>query len=214
MSQMDISADGLCPKKAIAELFGVTERRVEQLAQKKIIPKAGRGLFDPWPTVQAYIRYLHGLANGAISADTTELNQRMLDAKTREGEAKAALRQIELEQRRGDLIALDEARRQWSARLLEFKAAMLEMPKLAAFRFTDADIRIHVEEELNGFVIETLTRYSRDGIFAVGGGGHAPDAPAPEGGERERVGGRKPRARREGEPPAGAVEDGQDAVSP
>jgi phage terminase Nu1 subunit (DNA packaging protein) len=211
---MDISEAGLWHKKAIAELFGVTERRVEQLAQKKIIPKAGNGLFDLGPTVQAYIRYLHGLANGAISADTTELKQRMLDAKTREGEAKAALRQIELEQRQGGLITLDEVKRQWSARLLEFKAAMLEMPKLAAFRFTDADIRIHVEEELNSFVIETLTRYSRDGVFAVGGGGHAADAPAAEGDNGEPVGGRKPRARRKGEPAAGAVEDGPDSVSP
>ena len=63
------NSSGLYSKKVIAELFNLTERRVEQLAQKKIIPKVGRGMFDLGPTVQAYIRYLQGLSNGAISAE-------------------------------------------------------------------------------------------------------------------------------------------------
>jgi phage terminase Nu1 subunit (DNA packaging protein) len=211
---MDSYKAGLCSKKTLAELFGITERQIERLVQKKIIPTAGRGQFVPWTTIQAYIRYKSAQANGAISADVSELNQRLLQAQTREREAKAALRQIELEQRQGEIIKIDEVKRQWAARLLEFKAAMLEMPKLAAFRFTDADIRIHVEEELNSFVIETLTRYSRDGIFAVGDRGNAADAPPSEGDNGEPVGGRKPRARRENKPAAGAVEDKPDAVSP
>jgi phage terminase Nu1 subunit (DNA packaging protein) len=204
----------LYPKKTIAELFGVTERRVEQLAQKKIIPKIGKGLFDLGPTVQAYIRYLHSLLNGGISADTTELNQRLLQAQTQEREAKAALRQIELEQQRGKLIKVEEAKRQWSARLLEFKAAMLEMPKRAAFRFTDSNIRIYVEEELNVFVTETLSRYSRGGICSVGDGDNAADPAPPDGDNSESVGGRKPNTRRKNKPAPRAVEDEQDAVSP
>lgn len=205
--------DGLYPKKIIAELFCVTERRVEQLAQKKIIPKAGKGLFDLGPTIQAYIRYLHGLINGAISADVTELNQRLIQAQMLEREARAALRQLELGQKQSTLITVEEVKRQWSARLVEFKAALLELPKQAAFRFTDAGIRIHVEEELSAFVVEVLARYSRGGICAVADGNNAAGSETAAADNRQPVGRRKPNPKRKSEPAAGAVEDKQDAVS-
>ena len=81
---------GLYPTEVIANLFGVTERRVEQLTKKRIIPKAGRGLYDLASTVQAYIRYLQGLCSGAIkSDDSSELDQRLLEARVLERESKA-----------------------------------------------------------------------------------------------------------------------------
>jgi phage terminase Nu1 subunit (DNA packaging protein) len=206
------SHNGLYSKKTIADLFGITERRIEQLAQKKIIPKAGKGVFDLGPTVQAYIRYLHGLLGGGISADTTELNQRLLQAQTQEREAKAALRQIELDQKKGELVTIGEVKRQWSARLVEFKAAMLEMPKRAAFRFTDADVRMHVEEELSGFVTEILARYSRGGICAVADGDNNAVEAAPVD-NCKPVGRRKPNPKPKGKPSSGAVEDKPDALS-
>jgi phage terminase Nu1 subunit (DNA packaging protein) len=86
---------GLYGKKTIAELLNLTERRVEQLAQKKIIPKAGKGLFDLGPTVHAYVKYLQGIANGAITADKSEINQRFLQAQAEEREAKASMAKLE-----------------------------------------------------------------------------------------------------------------------
>ena len=202
------------PIKVIAELFGITERRVNQLAQKKIIPKAGKGVFDLGPTIQAYIRYLHGLMNGAISADASELNQRLLQARTHEREAIAALRQMEHDERQGKLILLEDIKRRWSSRLLEFKAALLEMPKLVAFRFTDPDIRMHVEEELNIFVVEILTRYSRDGIYTVGDGNNTANTQAAAVDNRKRVGRRKQNTDPKGKPTSGTVEDKPYTISP
>jgi hypothetical protein len=188
-------------------LFGVTERRVEQLAQKKIIPKAGKGLFDSDSTVKAYITYLHGRLSGAILSDDADLSQRMLRAQTLEREAKAAIAQINLEVKKGTLVTIEEVKRQWLARLVEFKAALLEMPKLAAFRFSDADLRANIEEELNGFVIEVLERYSRGGIFAVAGGDNAEGAQTAALNNGQPVGGREPNLEPEGEPAPGTVED-------
>lgn len=50
----------------IAKLFGVTERRVQQLAQDGIIPAVSQRpyKFDLLPTVQIYIRYLSDKVNG------------------------------------------------------------------------------------------------------------------------------------------------------
>lgn len=81
---------GLYSKQVIADLFNLSERRIEQLAQKKIIPKAGRGVFDLGPTVQAYVRYLQGLCSGAIhEGESSELDRRLMEARVLERESKA-----------------------------------------------------------------------------------------------------------------------------
>ena len=58
----------------IAKLFGVTDRRIQQLAKEGIIPAAQKRpyMFDLLPTVQSYIRSLSDKATGreANSADT------------------------------------------------------------------------------------------------------------------------------------------------
>ena len=81
---------GLYPTDVIANLLCISERRVEQLVKKKIIPKAGRGVFDLGTTVQSYVRYLQGICSGAIKCgEPSELDQRLLEAKVLERESKA-----------------------------------------------------------------------------------------------------------------------------
>ena len=81
---------GLYPKETIATLLNISERRVEQLVKQKVIPKAGRGVFDLGPTVQAYVRYLQGLCSGAIKAgEPSELDRRLMEARVLERESKA-----------------------------------------------------------------------------------------------------------------------------
>ena len=81
---------GLYPTDVIANLLCISERRVEQLVKKKIIPKAGRGVFDLGSTVQSYIRYLQGICSGAIKCgEPSELDKRLLEAKVLERESKA-----------------------------------------------------------------------------------------------------------------------------
>ena len=68
----------------IAKLFGVTDRRIQQLAKDGIIPAAQKRpyMFDLLPTVQSYIRYLSDKANGreAKSADTAQVEMEKLRA--------------------------------------------------------------------------------------------------------------------------------------
>ena len=81
---------GLYPKETIASLLNLSERRVEQLAKQKVIPKAGRGVFDLGPTVTAYVRYLQGLSSGALRVgEPSELDQRLKEAQVLERESKA-----------------------------------------------------------------------------------------------------------------------------
>jgi hypothetical protein len=76
----------------------------------------------------------------------------------------------------------------------------------------DADVRMHVEEELSGFVTEILARYSRGGICAVADGDNNAVEAAPVDNGKP-VGRRKPNPKPKGKSVAGAVEDEPDALS-
>lgn len=80
----------------IAKLFGVTDRRVQQLAKEGIIPVAQKRpyKFDLLPTVQAYIRYLSDKANdkeqkssGTVQAEADKLRA---EADLKQSKAKIA----------------------------------------------------------------------------------------------------------------------------
>ncbi|MBQ6983018.1 MAG: hypothetical protein IJQ15_11395 [Synergistaceae bacterium] len=86
----DPRTQGLYPTETIAGICNISERRVEQLAKKRIIPKAGRGVFDLGQTVSAYIRYLQGLCQGSLKdSEPTELDRRFQEARVLERESKA-----------------------------------------------------------------------------------------------------------------------------
>ena len=80
----------------IAKLFGVTERRVQQLAKEGIIPaaKSRPYMFDLLPTVQAYIKFLKDEAYGREqkSPDTkvAEADKLRADADLKQYKAKMA----------------------------------------------------------------------------------------------------------------------------
>ena len=86
----DPRSQGLYPTQTIANICNISERRVEQLAKKRIIPKAGRGVFDLGQTVSAYIRYLQGLCQGSLKdTEPSELDRRFQEARVLERESKA-----------------------------------------------------------------------------------------------------------------------------
>ena len=147
---------GLYPKKIIAELFGVTERRVEQLAQKKIIPKAGKGVFDLGPTVAAYIRYLHGLANGAISADVSELNQRLLQAQAEEREVRASMAQLELAEMEGRLHDAADVKKIMTDIIVALRSRILGVPSKLAPTLADISDPAAVADRLQTELGDTL----------------------------------------------------------
>lgn len=86
----DPRTQGLYPTETIAHICNLSERRIEQLVKKRIIPKAGRGVFDLGPAVSAYIRYLQGLCQGSLKdSEPSELDRRFQEARVLERESKA-----------------------------------------------------------------------------------------------------------------------------
>ena len=77
----------------IGKLFGVTERRVQQLAKEGVIPAAQTRpyKFDLLPTVQAYIKHLSDKANGKESKSADKLRA---EADLKQSKAKIAEMQL------------------------------------------------------------------------------------------------------------------------
>lgn len=179
----DVGNGGLYPKKVIADLLNLSERRIEQLVAKRILPKAARGKFDLYQTVKAYCMYMQQkLSGGDEVIDVSEYKDRLLRATTLEAEEKAKLREMARREKEGELMARDEVIAQWAARCVEMKSALLTIPVQVGFRFPDPDIRNDVEEEVEKAIYEILKTYSRDGVGAshVDAGGASGAAPAGE----------------------------------
>ncbi len=138
---------GLYPTDVIANLLCISERRVEQLVKKKIIPKAGRGVFDLGTTVQSYVRYLQGICSGAIKCgEPSELDQRLLEAKVLERESKA--RQAKY---RADVMERELLNNDLRDEIRKIPTRVLERVKLY-----DPENRQYVEEAVNSVVNEIL----------------------------------------------------------
>ena len=91
----------------IARLFGVTERRVQQLAKEGVIPAAKQRpyQFDLLPTVQAYIKHLREQANGKEqkSADTVQAEADKLRAEADLKQHKAKIAEMQLNELEGKM---------------------------------------------------------------------------------------------------------------
>ena len=91
----------------IAKLFGVTERRVQQLTKEKVIPAAKQRpyMFDLLPTIQTYIRYLSDKANGkeGKSADTMQAESDKLRAEADLKQSKAKIAEMQLKELEGKM---------------------------------------------------------------------------------------------------------------
>jgi phage terminase Nu1 subunit (DNA packaging protein) len=123
---------GLYSKKTIAELLNLTERRIEQLAQQKIIPKAGRGIFDLGPTVHAYVKYLQGIAYGTITVDKSEITKQFLQAQAEEREAKASMAKLELSVMQGRLHEAEHVKKIMVDMVVACRSRLLALPAKSA----------------------------------------------------------------------------------
>ncbi|MBR1658137.1 MAG: hypothetical protein IJ697_06700 [Synergistaceae bacterium] len=143
----DSRNQGLYPKETIANLLNVSERRVDQLVKSKVIPKAGRGVFDLGPTVQSYIRYLQGLCSGAIkSGEPSELDKRLLEAKVLERESKARQAKYRADRMERELLNND----------LRDEIREIPIKVLKRVKLYDPENRQYVAEAVHSVVNEIL----------------------------------------------------------
>jgi phage terminase Nu1 subunit (DNA packaging protein) len=108
----------------LAALLDLTERRVQQLAKEGVLPKAGRGRYDPVVCIHAYIRYLRARADDGETSLT--------DERTKLTKIKREKAETELSIIREEFIHREKAREAWGRVIMAVRSRLLSIPTKSA----------------------------------------------------------------------------------
>ena len=139
------------PVTTIAKLFGISERRVQQLAQDKVIPKAVRGQYELVGSVRGFINYLQQRAfgKGVAPQDTHLERARLL-------KAQADMAEIDLAERTGSLVTVDRVEADWMDMVSACRAKMLSIPTKTAYQIAHLENPQEIEKFLKRIIDEAL----------------------------------------------------------
>lgn len=153
----------------IAKLFGVTDRRVQQLAKEGIIPSAQQKpyKFDLLPTVQAYIKYLSDKANGkeAKSTDTVQAESDKLRAEADLKRSKADIADMQLKELEGKMHRSEDVEAMTNDLVYTIRSMIMALPGRLAMDVvqvkTASEASALIRAECNK-VLEELAEYKYD----------------------------------------------------
>lgn len=159
---------GYYSKDTIAQLFGLSGRRIEQLVQDGVIDrvrlKNGEVRFELVPTIQKYIKFLSDKAYGRERSDReAELKEAKLRADVALKESQGELHRLRTEIAQGNYISVEEAKADYSRFFIVFKNFALSIPgkmagRLSGFidpvevREIENELQKEVKKLLNDFV--------------------------------------------------------------
>ena len=116
----------------IAKLFGVTERRVQQLAKEGIIPAVSQRpyKFDLLPTVQTYIKYLSDKVNGREqkSVDNVQAEADKLRAEADLKRHKADIAEMQLKELEGKMHRSEDVEAMTNDLVYTIRSMIMALP--------------------------------------------------------------------------------------
>lgn len=166
-------AGGGCYRvEVIAQLFGVTVRRIQQLTQEGVLPTTqtaeGRR-YDLVPTIQNYVKYLSDKAYGKNRSEKeTELRQQKLEAEIALKESQGELHRLKTDIAAGKYISIEEVSLDYNRFFVVFKKFAMSLPArltgiVAGFidpieaRHIERDLTSEVQRLLEAFVVAGVT---------------------------------------------------------
>lgn len=127
---MSTKRDGLVVNtKAVAKMFGVSDRRVRQFVEEGIIDRVGHGRFDLTDTVFRYVSHLR-LSNDQL--DENDITESLDYEKYLHEKAKREKAEIELAHLKGNMHSASEVETVMNDMLASFRAKMLALPTKVA----------------------------------------------------------------------------------
>ena len=185
------------PVSTIAKLFGLTERRVQQLASEGIIPKPEKNQYELVGCVRSYINYLQQRAfgQGVAPQDTHLERARLL-------KAQADMVEIELAERTGKLVTVERVEAEWLAMVNACRTKLLSIPTKTAYQISNLKDTHEIEKFLKRTVHEALLElatYESDDEDISADDGHGKESvDATAGTDGKPVGGQKQKAKPRG----------------
>ena len=153
--------------EVIAQIFGVTVRRVQQLTQEGVvktteIPGEGRR-YELVPTIKTYIQYLSDKAYGkGKSEKETELRQQKLEAEIALKESQGEMHRMRAEIAAGKYIDVEEVALDYQKFFVSFKRFAISIPSRLVSMISDSLEPLEarrVEKEMNAEVKRMLRAF-------------------------------------------------------
>lgn len=169
-----VAGGGMYRVEIIAQLFGVTVRRIQQLTQEGVLPTTetaeGRR-YDLVPTIQSYVQYLSDKAYGKNRSEKeTELREQKLQAEIALKESQGELHQLKTAIAAGKYIAVEEVTLDYQKFFVTFKKFAMSLPSRlldSISGYTDLDplsarrvdkmIQHEIQGLLEAFVVAGVT---------------------------------------------------------
>ena len=156
----------------IADLFGVSVRRIQQLTQDGVISTTetseGRR-YDLVPTIQKYVKYLSDKAYGKSRSEAeAKLKERKLKAEIALKESQGQLHKIRTEIAAGKYVSVEEVKLDYSRFFISFKKFALSIPSKLAGRLTgfidpvevrqcEKELQEEIQRLLRSFVVSAVS---------------------------------------------------------
>ncbi|HUG00643.1 MAG TPA: hypothetical protein VML95_02135 [Longimicrobiales bacterium] len=151
--------------KSLARIFGVTPRRIQQLAARGTLPRDRDGEYPLAACVEAWAAYQRTVAAGAEEAGELER------LRARRIQAEAAVAEIELALADGSLVRVDEFTARFGDQLSTLRARLLNLPGPLS-RLEGVDDPAEVRRVLDQAVDELME------VLEPPDGPEGPEAPA------------------------------------
>ena len=167
-----VAGGGYYRVEIIAQLFGVTVRRIQQLTQEGVLPTTetseGRR-YDLVPTIQKYVQYLSDNAYGKNRSEKeTELRQQKLEADIALKESQGELHRLKTEIAAGKYISIEEVTLDYTRFFVTFKKFAMSLPsRLTGIisghvdpleaRYIEKDLTGEIQKLLEAFVVAGVT---------------------------------------------------------
>lgn len=153
----------------IAKVFGVTERRVQQLAKEGVIQAVQTRpyKFDLLPTVQTYIKYLSEKVNGREQkgTDTVQAEADKLRAEADLKQSKAKIAEMQLKELEGTMHRSEDVEAMTNDLVYTVRSMVMALPGRLAMDVvqvkTAAEASALIRTECNK-VLEELASYKYD----------------------------------------------------
>ena len=176
MSSSGTEAKGMYRVEVIAQLFGLSTRRVQQLTQDGVIKttavletdEKGRThtvrRYDLVPTIQGYIKYLSDKAYGKAHRPDkeVELREKKMEADIALKESQGELHKLKTEIATGQYISIEEVQLDYARFFVVFKKFAMSLPArltgMLSGQMEPADLR-RCEKELSAETTNLLASF-------------------------------------------------------
>lgn len=153
---------------SLAELFGVTERHIQQLAKDNIIPivKKRPYQFDPTASVQAYIKYLKDKANGREEpVDVKKAASDKLRAEADLKQSKAKIEELRLAELEGRMHRSEDVEAMTTDLVFVVRGMIMALPGRLAMDIVQANTAAEASNMIRAEcykILEALSEYKYD----------------------------------------------------